>query len=121
MDRRDEAPATPGLALAARLRAHVQMLAGIIGARNLGHPSAYEAAAAYIRRELASCGLEVRDLPYRCGGREVVNLEARLSGRRGGLSPVVVGAHYDTCGDTPGADDNASAVAGQIGRASCRV
>ncbi len=27
---------------------------------------------------------------------------------------VVVGAHYDSCGDTPGADDNASAVAGLL-------
>jgi Zn-dependent M28 family amino/carboxypeptidase len=31
---------------------------------------------------------------------------------------VVVGAHYDTCGNTPGADDNASGVAGllELGR-----
>ena len=27
---------------------------------------------------------------------------------------IVVGAHYDVCGDTPGADDNASAVAGLL-------
>lgn len=114
MDRRDDVPTTPGLALAVRLRRHVDTLAGVIGARNLGHPSAYQAAADYIRHELASCGLEVRDLPYRCGAREVVNIEARLPGRRERLSPVIVGAHYDTCGDTAGADDNASAVAGLI-------
>jgi hypothetical protein len=27
---------------------------------------------------------------------------------------IVIGAHYDTCGDTPGADDNASGIAGLI-------
>ena len=26
----------------------------------------------------------------------------------------MIGAHYDSCGDTPGADDNASGVAGLI-------
>jgi Zn-dependent M28 family amino/carboxypeptidase len=102
------------MAVAARLRRHVEILADTIGPRNLEHTSAYEAARAHVRRELESCGLEVRDLPYRCGRHEVVNLEARLSGRRQGLSPVVIGAHYDTCGDTPGADDNASSVAGLI-------
>ncbi len=105
-------PTAPGLALAARLRQHVEMLAG--SPRNLAYPSAYAAAREYIRRELSGCGLDVVDLPYRCGRHEVVNLEARLPGRRQRLSPIVVGAHYDTCGDTPGADDNASAVAGLI-------
>lgn len=104
----------PGSALAARLRAHVEMLAGTIGSRNLGHPSAYEAARVYVRRELESCGLNVIDLPYRCGRHEVFNLEARAQGRRARLAPAVIGAHYDSVGDTPGADDNASAVAGLI-------
>ena len=27
---------------------------------------------------------------------------------------LVIGAHYDSCGDTPGADDNASGVAGLL-------
>src|SRR5688572_16249359 len=114
MDRRDEAPATPGLALAARLRAHVEMLAGTIGPRNLSHFSAYKAAEAYIGRELAGAGYHVQRLTYRCGGREVANLEARLQRGVTRGDPIVVGAHYDTCGDTPGADDNASAVAALI-------
>ena len=103
-----------GQALAARLRRHVEMLAGLIGPRNLAYPSAYEAARAYVGRELEGCALEVRELPYRCGRAEVANLEAVMPGRRNDLPPLVVGAHYDTCGDTPGADDNASAVAGLI-------
>jgi len=32
----------------------------------------------------------------------------------GNGSKLVVGAHYDACGDTPGADDNASGVAALI-------
>lgn len=40
-----------------------------------------------------------------------VNLVARLPGTDPKLSPVLVGAHYDTCGEQPGADDNAAGVA----------
>ena len=107
-------PPTRGQILAGRLRGHVEMLAGTIGPRNLSHPSAYEAAEAYISRELTGAGYHVHRLPYRCGGREVANLEARLEQGVTRGDPIVVGAHYDTCGDTPGADDNASAIAALI-------
>src|SRR2546423_1067883 len=40
-------------ALAARLRAHVDLLAGIIGPRHMRRPSTMEAAVAYIERQFA--------------------------------------------------------------------
>ena len=106
------AASQPDGPLPARLRVHVERLAGLLGPRNLQHPTAYAAAEAYVARELAAAGYDVRRIPFAVGRNEAANLEATRPGRCGEV--VVVGAHYDTCADTPGADDNASAVAGLI-------
>lgn len=39
------------------------------------------------------------------------NYVARLRSKHSFKPPILIGAHYDTCGATPGADDNAAAVA----------
>lgn len=96
--------------LADRLAGHVRQLAGAIGPRNIGHPQAYAAARSYVVDQFRDAGLKPRVLPYRLGdGVEVANVEATIAGRSPRI--VVIGAHYDSCFDTPGADDNASAVA----------
>jgi hypothetical protein len=41
----------------------------------------------------------------------LANIIARIPGPNPEREPVVLGAHYDTCGPLPGADDNAAAVA----------
>ena len=41
----------------------------------------------------------------------LANVMARIPGPNPEREPVVLGAHYDTCGPLPGADDNAAAVA----------
>jgi hypothetical protein len=51
------------------------------------------------------------ELPYRAGGERFVNLVGRLPGSDPALAPVLLAAHYDTCGPLPGADDNAAALA----------
>ena len=43
-----------------------------------------------------------------------MNLEVEIPGVARPGEVVVVGAHYDTCGDLPGADDNASGVAAAL-------
>ena len=50
-------------------------------------------------------------LLYAANGIPFTNLAALLPGTSPGASPLLVGAHYDTCGPTPGADDNAAAIA----------
>lgn len=94
-----------------RLARHVQSLASTIGERNTRHPKAYAAAAKYIRAELRACGLEPVDAPFRSDGQDVVNIVATIPGASTPSEIVVVGAHYDTVRDTPGADDNASGTA----------
>ena len=56
-------------------------------------------------------GYEVEHQPYDCGEGEVVNLIAEIPGSQRADEIIVLGAHYDTVETTPGADDNASAVA----------
>ncbi len=48
---------------------------------------------------------------YQAAGRRVSNVIAEIRGSEIPESYIVVGAHYDTVEDTPGADDNASGVA----------
>jgi Zn-dependent M28 family amino/carboxypeptidase len=93
------------------LRKHVARLAGLIGPRHLGAPSALAAAATFVERELTASGYVVARLPYLAGGQQVANLVAELPGTTREDEIVVLGAHYDTVWTTPGADDNASAVA----------
>lgn len=94
-----------------RLRLHVDRLAGLIGPRHLGRRTAFDAAATYVERELGQCGDRVDLEKYDADGEEVANIVIERPGTKSREQIVVVGAHYDTFGITPGADDNASAVA----------
>lgn len=97
--------------LSEHLRAHVHRLAGLIGPRHLGRPSTLQAAAALIERELGEGGDAVERQAYCVGNQEVANLIIERRGTNRPQEIVILGAHYDTVPTTPGADDNASAVA----------
>lgn len=90
---------------------HVDRLAGLIGPRHLGNPRAFHAAAQLVERELGDVGFAVTRQTYRIGNDEVANVIVELPGSSRRNEIVVIGAHYDTVWTTPGADDNASAVA----------
>ena len=89
----------------------MQRLAGLIGPRHLGRPSTLHAAAALIERELGEGGDVVERQAYSVGDQEVANLiiERRGTDRPGEIA--LLGGTDDTVPTTPGADDNASAVA----------
>lgn len=101
-------------ALSERLAGHVAALAGVIGARHVGRPDAYEAARDYVRRELIGAGCRVAEQPFPSHGLTVANLEVVREGTDPSLPCLVVGAHYDSVPGSPGADDNASGVAALI-------
>lgn len=90
---------------------HVDRLAGLIGPRHLGLPRALNAAAELVEREFFDAGYVVERQTYSVRGQDVANIVAELPGGSRKDEIVVVGAHYDTVSTTPGADDNASAVA----------
>ena len=93
------------------LKRHVTALAGRIGERNVWRPEAMAAAAAYIRKTLEDAGYVVNVQPFNSRGVTVSNIEAVLPGHGAADEIIVVGAHYDSVADCPGADDNASGVA----------
>lgn len=94
------------------LRAHVETLTTRFAPRDFDHPENLDRAAAFIAEALRSTGASVSEQTYRVGERTYRNVLAEL----GPDTPerIVVGAHYDTAGDQPGADDNASGVAGLL-------
>ncbi len=93
------------------LRRHVTALSVDIGARSPLLPERLGRAEDYVRAALAEAGLEVSEQAYDFHGTRVANLIAGLPGAEDAEACYVVGAHYDTVPGTPGADDNASAVA----------
>ncbi len=112
-------------ALEAALARHVRALADDIGERSVLRGDGLERAGDYIRRTFEEAGLAVTEQPYEYRGRRVANLIADLPGAGAGAGtvPTLIGAHYDTVLGTPGADDNASAVAVMLelaGRAAAR-
>jgi Zn-dependent M28 family amino/carboxypeptidase len=92
--------------LAQRLRRHVEALAAT--PREPGS-AAHARARQYIRSHLEGAGFAVRELASRCAGFECISLLTEPVATE--LPLVIIGAHYDTVPGSPGADDNASAVA----------
>ncbi|HET9426030.1 MAG TPA: M28 family peptidase [Gemmatimonadaceae bacterium] len=94
-----------------QLRAHVEMLAGRIGERNYMRLGALDSAATYVHQVFAALGYTVTEQTYVAGGKTYRNIEAVLPGRSRAKEIVLVGGHYDSVFDSPGADDNASGMA----------
>jgi hypothetical protein len=108
-------PASPeDQALAAELHRDVEHLAGDIGRRGLFRPGTLEGAADWIGASLLEAGHEVGRQAFDVGAYECVNLECQIWGTTKADEIVVVGAHYDSTSETPGADDNASGVAATL-------
>ena len=66
----------------------------------------------YIKNEFEQAGLEVQYQKWIAAGNEYTNVIGVYNGHKS--KRLIVGAHYDVCGEQPGADDNASAVAGLL-------
>ncbi|HPC02900.1 MAG TPA: M28 family peptidase [Syntrophales bacterium] len=90
---------------------HVRELSVRIGSRSFGEREKLKEAGEYVAEILEKAGYRPEFQRYRHGGGEFVNIVATLPGTGKDPSWVVAGAHYDTIRGTPGADDNASAVA----------
>lgn len=95
----------------ANLRLHVDRLAGLIGPRTLAKPKAIQATIGYIEGQWNKMGYSIQRETYDALGDEATNLVVELAGSSKADEIVLLGAHYDTVASTPGADDNASAVA----------
>lgn len=95
-----------------RLKKHVEVLAGDLSPRDASHPENLNKAGEYIRSELKEGGGSIKELSYGIGGNRYSLIMAHFGPKSG--ERIVIGAHYDSARDSPGADDNASGVAGLI-------
>ncbi len=91
---------------------HVEWLSVTIGDRHLWKDFSLDKTADYIESVFENYGYPVERQMYSCYGKTVSNLIAEKKGKDEDI--VIIGAHYDTVPGTPGADDNASAVAGLL-------
>jgi len=94
-----------------RLYDHVHHLSVAIGSRSVLEEDRLDRTKEYILAALRDQGIPVARQTVEYEGRPHHNLIVTIEGveRRG--ETVIIGAHYDTIEGTPGADDNASAVA----------
>ncbi|MBI5663582.1 MAG: M28 family peptidase [Nitrospirae bacterium] len=96
------------------LKKTVHVLAREIGSRGHLQTAALNRTIDYISSEFNAYGYSVLEQPYDYKGRTYKNIYVEKKGARSPERIIVVGAHYDTVAGTPGADDNASAVAGLL-------
>lgn len=96
---------------APRITAHVEMLAGTIGERNLWRLAALERAAAYIEDTLRRDGYTPSRQAFEVQGKQVSNIEAVRDASAPTSEIILLGAHYDSVIGCPGANDNATGVA----------
>lgn len=101
-------------ALSSILAEHVHAIAS--RPHNLDHYPALEAAACYIEQQLAAMGHHVLLHEYLVAGRPVRNIEVVIeaAAAHAATATLVIGAHYDSPDDSPGANDNGSGVAALI-------
>jgi hypothetical protein len=101
-------------ALADELQREVTVLAGEIGPRCLTFPEALEKSAQHIEDELTKAGFVVQRQEFEVHGQTCANVIAEIPGKTRSSEIVVVGAHYDSCYETPAANDNGSGVAATL-------
>jgi Zn-dependent M28 family amino/carboxypeptidase len=77
----------------------------------LQRPKTIEATIGYIESQWKAMGFDVARECYDAFGDQATNLIVEIAGAKREHEIVLLGAHYDTVYCTPGADDNASAVA----------
>lgn len=91
---------------------HVEFLTTLRPFRNYQNPGSLEKCSDYFKAEFQKYGLEPVEQKFMARGTEYKNVIASYNIEK--PRRLIVGAHYDVCGAQPGADDNASAVAGML-------
>ena len=95
-----------------RLESHVNMLSQTLHPRDWQHVDNLTQCADYIRSHFTRAGATIESQGFDVQGQQYQNVIGRFGAGKG--SKLVIGAHYDACEGTPGADDNASGTAALI-------
>ncbi|MBI5097630.1 MAG: M28 family peptidase [Nitrospirae bacterium] len=96
------------------LKKTVNFLSKEVGPRGYLQIEALNKTADYIRSEFGNYGYTVLEQPYEVEGHTYKNIFVEIRGEKPPEKVLIVGAHYDTVMGTPGADDNASGIAGLL-------
>ena len=91
----------------------VEFMTALRPYRNHLNLKSLERVANYIQNAFEQAGLAVEEQKWMADGEEYKNVIGTFN-KKENARRLVVGAHYDVCEETPGADDNASAVAGLL-------
>jgi Zn-dependent M28 family amino/carboxypeptidase len=94
------------------LQAHVKALVSTPEPRQFANIASLNQAAAYIESTLVGFGCSFTEQAFPVRDTTYKNIIVRIGSGAG--KKIVVGAHYDVCGEQDGADDNASGVAGLL-------
>jgi Zn-dependent M28 family amino/carboxypeptidase len=92
----------------ANLTAHLKYLSVDLGDRSVYRPQSLKAAEDYVYQAFLDLGYQPRRQTFIYQRLEVSNI---IAGEQSPGGYYILGAHFDTVAGTPGADDNASAVA----------
>jgi len=95
-----------------RLYQDVSFLTSIFPPRNYKNLDSLEKAAKHIKKELSKTGLPIFIQKWEARGNTYKNVIASLNPNK--TDRFIIGAHYDVYKSQPGADDNASGVAGLL-------
>jgi hypothetical protein len=93
----------------AHLGRHLRYLTSRQPARSAAHPAVLDSVAGYLARHLRAAGGRVVRQPVPADGIIYQNIIASFGPETG--PRLIVGAHYDVCGEQPGADDNGTGTA----------
>jgi len=95
--------------------AHIAAIQGLrSGTGDEANRAKLNEVAGYVRDQLAADGLSVSEGPVTFGGQTFPNIVGTLTGTTCPEKTFIVGAHYDGTSRGPGADDDASGVAGML-------
>lgn len=100
----------PRLSDTSYLRKNLELVINTVKPRNYINVDVLDTIAERIRIEFLEYSNRVTSQDYKVGENIYRNVIASFGPEDG--ERIIVGAHYDVCGDQDGADDNASGVAG---------
>ncbi|MES9992798.1 MAG: M28 family peptidase [Candidatus Thiodiazotropha sp.] len=109
---KEASKSTPHTVDSAALKRHTLVLSEDMVPRDFQHTENLNKVASYIAESLNTSGGHVTEQLFEVNGSEYKNIIAEFGPQ--GEEIIVVGAHYDAEDEHPGADDNASGVAGLL-------
>ena len=96
-----------------RMYRDVEFLTELTPSRSYNNLGSLNKVCDYIKNEYQELGIEYSEQTWEANGEIYRNIIASYNPGKN-KKRLIVGAHYDVCGPQPGADDNASGVAGLL-------